>query len=651
MDHYVLIGYCLIVFMLRYVIFEVGLKLKVIEVDIINYILPKSSKGQSFLLAFTLGSILAIWSQGAELEIIGQCVLFMINNEYLSIIILFALRGLFLLNGFDARFGKREQYPINMPAPRLSIWPSAGQYLPRRHASKLFALLFIIQCSSVSGQNELLTSNLRQFTFDFTKGSSPELIPFDEAFVANFILAKEDIPLRLFVYDLRVEYSVDRVYVPTLNIRKPLDTKMIEKLGAQRYFAILNPLRPDQNYDMVLTFGFNVADKEELSQVFYEFHRKNGRVSEEARLLFGKLFTRLNHSPYRGDDGNSLIYYFRANLQENNLNTNLLKYYEVKIQPSLDKLIDFKYTKDLSPINEADFQEILTEVGKEQLDSKAVLLLQSFLKDKSNQEEIFKGLRQIRGGDQFTKEIDKYNFQQRIKNLEESIAYVKELVPIFRFLTTSNSKFQTYKKLVTNLGNSLFENAKHIQVQLKQISDTIDKNGKLATTDEEAIFQYGKWLSTSTLTKGFSARNGKIVIPDFGLTNVFAHSRNYGVAYLPRPYVGINLMLRPIDKFKDLEEVEWLSGWYRWSITLGVSLGSINELDFSDFYNNMSLMIGANYRIHEQIRLGAGAAFLRERNPNPIVDSQRIEPGLYLLATFDFEVLDVLPNVVGKIFK
>jgi len=166
-------------------------------------------------------------------------------------------------------------------------------------------------------------------------------------------------------------------------------------------------------------------------------------------------------------------------------------------------------------------------------------------------------------------------------------------------------------------------------------------------------FSFAVLISAESMSADIKTTNGQIIVPDFGLINMLAFKNDGTTRYIPRPYVGINFHFGGgIDRKKRIRNIPTKSRdrfWLRSSISLGVTIGKIDEGGFSDFYNGFSPSLGYNYRIDDQIRIGTGLLLLREKDNNPFVDKNNIEPAIYANLTFDFGLFETLGKAASKL--
>ena len=159
-------------------------------------------------------------------------------------------------------------------------------------------------------------------------------------------------------------------------------------------------------------------------------------------------------------------------------------------------------------------------------------------------------------------------------------------------------------------------------------------------------FMFAELISVSSTKKDIETKNGQQIATDFGLINIIAFQNDGTTQYIPRPYVGINFHFGGgIDRSLPLREIPRETRnrfWLRSSLTLGVTIGKINEGGFSDFYNGFSPAIGYAWRATDQIRLGTGMLLLREEDRNPLIDKKNVEPAFYLNLTLDFGIFNQL---------
>ncbi|WP_299221879.1 hypothetical protein [uncultured Aquimarina sp.] len=156
-------------------------------------------------------------------------------------------------------------------------------------------------------------------------------------------------------------------------------------------------------------------------------------------------------------------------------------------------------------------------------------------------------------------------------------------------------------------------------------------------------------ISAQTQTSDLKTSNSKSLIPDFGIVNAFGHNSDGDIKYIARPYFGLNWHIGGINREQQLNEIINKGFRHQFSISLGVTIGNIDTEDYEDLYNGISPTLGINYRVTRQIRLGIGTLFLREKDPNPVLDSDKIIIAPYASLSFDFDIISRAGKLLGKI--
>jgi len=67
-------------------------------------------------------------------------------------------------------------------------------------------------------------------------------------------------------------------------------------------------------------------------------------------------------------------------------------------------------------------------------------------------------------------------------------------------------------------------------------------------------------------------------------------------------------LFEPVDKSVPYRYYE-KRFWYLTSISVGLSLGEIKNNEFKDSYNSMSLMVGANFKLTQELSLSTVSFF------------------------------------------
>lgn len=149
-------------------------------------------------------------------------------------------------------------------------------------------------------------------------------------------------------------------------------------------------------------------------------------------------------------------------------------------------------------------------------------------------------------------------------------------------------------------------------------------------------------------TQDLKVASGNYLIPDVGLVNI-GTIVNGKFHYVIRPYWGVNISFRAINKqvsFKDLPDYNL---WRHLSLSLGLTASPLTGEGTSDLFKNMSLLGGIGYRCNKWLRVTPGVLLYKSDNVNPILPQKyTVAPTLSL--SFDLDVVSWFSQLSGKVF-
>lgn len=166
-------------------------------------------------------------------------------------------------------------------------------------------------------------------------------------------------------------------------------------------------------------------------------------------------------------------------------------------------------------------------------------------------------------------------------------------------------------------------------------------------------------ISTSNST--IKTRAGNYFIPEIGIANMLSNQTSEGTTYFMRPYFGINISFRPINKeirFRDIRTTRngvtkvGPTMLHRLSLSLGLTRYSIatNYPEINDLIKQMCLNSGLNWRATRAFRIGAGTTWYRVDNENPLF-SDRIALMPYVSLALDVDVVSWASSLTDLLLK
>lgn len=243
-----------------------------------------------------------------------------------------------------------------------------------------------------------------------------------------------------------------------------------------------------------------------------------------------------------------------------------------------------------------------------------------------------------------SKSVDQYDLQSRIEMLSQNMADIDSLLrfcdQVYLYSSVNRTDIQTIKSDLEKVLVKLNSNKRFTEANLKMIISAITSNENLRYS--EVILVDNKFAELKT-------ESGARVTPDLGIAQIvaFGNSEN---TYLQRPYYGLNITARPLNKeirFKEYPKYI-KSVWHRLSFSVGVTAGKLPDGEFEDLYNNVSLLTGLNCRLFRGFYLSSGVVWMKQKSPNPIITDAKTEPALYFGLSLDLDITGPLKTVTGK---
>jgi len=403
------------------------------------------------------------------------------------------------------------------------------------------------------------------------------------------------------------------------------------KIEKNKYQIIIEPLNPGQLYEVVLRK--KPSDKE-LKSIYKVIDLVDSLKRCEAFKEYNSKILSLEASANRLAAPSFLDDY--AGFEKNHLKqlSDTIQYYERQLKYSFETSLDGSLRANIQTIGRK-LQE-----KKLNVDAFSTMYNDFLNSDFDKTKEVYEGIRKL-GNDTL---VEKFDRNRRLKILRNNWAIIdavkNELQKLFVIDSSQIVRDFLDKDLV------------HRRNLIRDNTVALDKLYKKASKYVESNFYYSSLVSASTIDEDVKTRNARVIVTDFGIVGSFANNNNGEITFIPRPFTGINLHFGGgIDKDQKLNHIMDKRFWHRYSITIGVTIGKIDNDGFSDFFNGLSPMVGMNYRIQEQIRLGAGILWIREENANPIIPKSPIEPSAYLSISFDFNLFGQIGKLATKVIN
>lgn len=250
-----------------------------------------------------------------------------------------------------------------------------------------------------------------------------------------------------------------------------------------------------------------------------------------------------------------------------------------------------------------------------------------------------------------------YDIEQRLKNLTKNSGFIDSLlnVAIRPVETKDYAHFHHMAVSLQNLLNDINDKRDYLQNRMQYIIKEFNKY----------IPEQTLWLNGTDDFTDLKVKGASIFTLDAGIMDVFTKDNYNKMVEIPKLFLGVNIYFLPNDKtlsnnyLKPLmptdDEQHTLesqpSFWRSASVTIGVTLGAMQNTQFDNVTNGLSFTIGPSFRFYKAFRFSFGAAMLRRATDNPLMSDKKIVPGAYAGLSIDFDLLDPIKNVTSMIFK
>ena len=253
-------------------------------------------------------------------------------------------------------------------------------------------------------------------------------------------------------------------------------------------------------------------------------------------------------------------------------------------------------------------------------------------------------------------------YDDRIANIKASVGVLQSLQDsaVAVYVRNGNTDVKDIlDALKTNIG-ILQQNIAFLKGIWKQVSNAIN-----------AYNYEGVWLVGTTESMDLATKGGSLISTEIGLTNILVKDNADETKYIPRLYWGLNIFFRPVDrnaimKYLPRRKQKFTDPFGRTAddelsatqtilqhltLSIGLTLGTLDQPDFDNLYNSMSLTIGPSYRFARAFRFSTGLAVLKRKNPNPLLTDKKTTTGAYASFSVDFDLVQSIRNFVNLIFK
>jgi hypothetical protein len=518
----------------------------------------------------------------------------------------------------------------------------------------LLLSILLVLCCCTEGQERASSKNSDLvITIDPTINGSISL-PFDKRFTLS--LLKMNTEKVKFIYLFESELiNGERRLKTDYTIKNPNDSsiKLVSVFDYNAPFAIakdtLNiyfpPLKPSRKIDVAIVRRLTRKNLEQALKL-------NEAISSGDSTSAGTEFTKLSDAAsdpifpvtfFTITDLNSYWQFFNSSLKS--------KY------DSLQNQGYFPSTALLSGtiITQIQTALLLNKISFEDLGFALRALPDSIAK------KIFKGVLPINYLAN-TKETGENNYSERLKNFQGSITYFDSLnKSLYKLLAIGYSdRLDDARIAVENIITRLKNNSSVIQTNFEKI---------LQAMSEKAGLNELELFIGNTDAKDLKTKGGNIFTLDLGMANIVAANRMDKATYIPKPYYGLNIYFRPIDKNTrqeslpkklnadkkqgpDYNILSTRSVWQRLCLTIGFTMGGGGQnKEFDNFFNNTMLLLGPGYRFADAFKVSAGGAFLKRYSKDPTIAEKKVGVGGYLSFSIDIDMVQGIKDITTIIFK
>ncbi len=549
----------------------------------------------------------------------------------------------------------------------------------------LSAYLLLCALNQISAQstayiNTELLSSQEIVTIDSITGIADKTIPFDNTFYLKiFIKPQEDVVL---VNYFRVKNS-NRALVE--NFRLPGKPVEIEGKNVDTFFVNnkkelyikVPPLKPGKSYDFLIVKRLNGEKFQQFVDInFLLLNNDLVNADLKYKSLSNSLSIRTNKRLFEVENPkfNTIDTYFRSNVRET-----YRDYYKTlplkSISQTYGSIDNQKIEKTISTerimfLNREDLvDELLKNIHDLGVKNEnyiknleaLILPLQNIRNSETNIARLLLlGRLPLNFVTNKTDSTASANLISRLDNLNTSKSILEKTIELINYLisiksTTSPAevaKLNNLKKAFAELDEFLKDSKTELGNIIKAINN--------APSEKRVIAQ--QWISATSTNNNFVSRVEEIVVPDVGVVG-FGSLNNLSSFKEVRPYYGVNINLRPVNKNIRLRNLRKKDGqiltrsvrtpWHYFSVMLGLTIGgSIQEEgERDDLFGNNSLLVGIGFRINHTIRISAGSVIFRANNPNPLIADKSIATAPFASISFDIKIQSIISSLSSAILK
>lgn len=417
------------------------------------------------------------------------------------------------------------------------------------------------------------------------------------------------------------------------SLRKYAQKFKVEKKTNSTYTGTLQPyILPNSSYELIFRKILNTKQQKKFLKIIHHL-AKNKRG--EALDLYKKEF--IQKEKYDDED-------FRCIPIDNFPPFEFLEQMMPQIKAKINSISELEESTLKLTDQEIEYlgkKYIELEIEADTLTKVSIEFLNVI---NSGYSDIFKGLRTF-SNDPVADTFDLIQIKENLNTSLKSINTVKKEIRKIIVLNPLDTRLKDiYDNKILKLIEVLKDNHKSID---KRIEDFFSLNLAMPQSNVndsilfrklENVFIYGEIITVNSVSSKDKDSGVKSLVADVGIINSLVSDQQGNTRYLGRLYFGLNWHIGGYNQKLRFNQIANKRKSYIRSLSLGVTVGEINEFGYRDLFNKISPALGFNYQVYENIRVGSGVLFLRN-DRNPIVDNEPIAVRPYVNISFDLKIL------------
>ena len=311
-----------------------------------------------------------------------------------------------------------------------------------------------------------------------------------------------------------------------------------------------------------------------------------------------------------------------------------------KVEANYNTILKHPYANALSVPSLTELNQINQKLYRIQLSDLHLLpvakMIQSNILD-----GVIKGMISSNGYD--LQPIDEYSFPKRISNLDTLEIRLRQAIDLI-------TRLQSYQQdpLTENFLKAIQVWRDRAQANRKLLADNYSVIVNSMLSHEKLVSE--EWLITGNQFNDLVKLSKFVVVPDVGISTLFLFGHEQTKIH-PRPFVGVNLYFRPVDKSIPERNFAKPDLWRIMALQIGLTYGELDNKEFSNLFNDFSLMAGPSFRLNRWFRLSVGTVLTKQTDPNPVIATTRTHFGGYFSASLDLDIFSNAGAVKTRIFK